>query len=201
MLKMKEIVTILKTQWCIDTSASSHMTYSKSFFLSFEENFRGTVTVANGEKVEYIGRGDVRMNVFVGNKSFSVDLTDVLLVPCIDSNLSSVSKLCNKGYNTIFDSTGCYLKVEGVEPLQIAEKSGDMYVVRAEVERSCLVNDRVDRCCVHEWHRKLAHRNLHDILTMKDKMFRTDRGTEYLSEEVQKYLRLEGIRFQCCNVA
>lgn len=31
----------------------------------------------------------------------------------------------------------------------------------------------------------------------KVKMFRTDRGTEYLSEEVQKYLRLEGIRFQC----
>ena len=28
-------------------------------------------------------------------------------------------------------------------------------------------------------------------------MFRADRGTEYLSEEVQKYLRLEGIRFQC----
>ena len=86
------------------------------------------VTVANGEKVEYIGRGDVRMNVFVKNKSFSVDLTDALLVPCIDSNLISISKLCNKGFNTIFDSTGFYLIVEDVEQLQISEKSGDMYV-------------------------------------------------------------------------
>lgn len=284
-------------QWYIDSGASSHMTYSKSFFSNLDETFKGTVTVANGEKVEYIGRGDVRLNVFVGNKQFSVDLTDVLLVPCIDSNLISVSKLCNKGYSIIFYSTGCYLGKEG-EQLQIAEKSGDMFIVKAEVERSCLINNRVDRCCVHEWHRKLAHRNLHDILAMKGKglkiancdctdvcescivekisrnpfpkkatpvenildcvvsdicgplpitsvggfryfvtftdvyskftavyllkaksevqskvieylellkntfsrkvkIFRTDRGTEYLSQKVQNYLRSEGIRFQC----
>ena len=285
------------SQWFIDSGASSHMTYSKSFFSRFDEKFRGTVTVANGEKVEYVGRGDVSLNVFVGNESFPVILNDVLLVPCIDSNLISVSKLCNKGFDITFTSIGCYLGKEG-EQLQIAEKSGDMFIVKAEVERSCLIKGRVDRYCVHEWHRKLAHRNLHDILAMKDiglkiidcdctdvcesciiekisrnpfpkkalpvenildcivsdicgpmpvtsvsgfryfvtftdvhskfcavyllkaksevqskvieylellkntfdrkvKMFRTDRGTEYLSEEVQKYLRLEGIRFQC----
>ena len=30
------------SQWCIDSGASSHMTYSKSFFLNFDESFRGT---------------------------------------------------------------------------------------------------------------------------------------------------------------
>lgn len=286
------------SKWCIDSGASSHMTYSKSFFNKLDESYRGNVIVANGEKVKYIGRGDVRMKVFVGNESFVVDLTDVLLVPCIDSNLISVSKLCSKGFSTIFTSTGCFIGKEGLEHLQIAEKSGDMYIVKAEAEKSYLTRDMVDKCCVHEWHRKLAHRNLHDILTMRDKglniadcdcndicescivekisrnpfpkkatpientldcivsdicgpmpipsiggfryfvtftdvcskftavyllkaksevqgkvkeylellknthdrkvkMFRTDRGTEYLSEEVQNYLRSEGIRFQC----
>jgi transposase InsO family protein len=286
------------SRWLIDSGASSHMTYSKSFFTKFDESFRGSVTVANGEKVEFIGRGNVQLNVFVGNQKFLVNLTDVLLVPCIDSNLISVPKLVSKGFSVIFDSIGCYLKSDGIEQQQIGEKSGDMYVVTGDVERSCLTQDRVDRCCVHEWHRKLAHRNLHDILAMKGKglkisdcdctdvcescitekisrtpfpkkskpvenildcivsdicgpmpitsiggyryfvtftdvhskfcavyllkaksevqskvieylellknsfgrkvkIFRTDRGTEYLSQEVQKYLRSEGIRYQC----
>ena len=174
-----------------------------------------------------------------------------------------------------------------------------IYIVKAESQQNAFwLRDRVDKCCVHEWHRKLAHRNIKDILSMKNiglkitkcdcedicescisekmtrnpfpkeaaptnrvldcivsdvcgpmpvtsvggyhyfvtftdvyskycavsikrskdqvkdkviehlellknafdrkvKIFRSDRGTEYMCEKVQSYLRSEGIRFQC----
>jgi transposase InsO family protein len=273
------------------------MTHSRSYFSSLDERTKGFVTVANGEKVEYIGKGKVDMSVFMNGSSFEVTLENVLLVPCIDSNLISVSKLCSKGHEVLFSSQGCAIEKDG-KRLQISERSEDMYIVKTKIEKSYSVRDRVDRCCVHEWHRKLAHRNYTDILAMKDiglniidcecddvcescivekitrkpfpkkakpteqildcivsdicgpmpvtsvggfryfatfidvhskccavyllkskdeiqskiieylefvknyfekkvKVFRTDRGSEYMSGKVQDYLRSEGIQFQC----
>jgi hypothetical protein len=80
------------------------MTYSRSYFSSLDESTKGFVTVANDEKVEYIGKGKVNMSVFMNSSSFEVTLEKVLLVPCIDSNLISLSKLCSKGHEVFFSS-------------------------------------------------------------------------------------------------
>lgn len=152
--------------WFLDSGATSHMTNDSSIFCEFDSKCNGDITVANGSKVKCTGKGKVKLNLLVQNNEHLITLNDVLLVPSIDSNLISVSKLCDKGFAVSFDSLGCYLDKDE-ERLLIAEKSDNLFVVKTKVERINLTKVNVSSYCVHEWHLKLAHRNLQDIKAMK----------------------------------
>ncbi len=64
------------------------------------------VRVANGEEIDEIGKGTIRMKISNGEKIMSVHLKDVLYVQKIYANLMSGLKIANKG-NT---SWKCFLK-------------------------------------------------------------------------------------------
>jgi len=152
-------------RWFLDSGATSHMTNDSSIFNEFDNEYCGDITIANGNKITCIGRGKVIIRLVVHNDEHLITLNDVLLVPSIDSNLISVSKLCEKGFAVTFDSLGCYLDKDG-ERLLIADKSDNLFVVKTKAERVNLTKAN-NESCIHEWHLKLAHRNLQDIKAMK----------------------------------
>jgi len=104
------------------------MTNSKFIFSKLDESYKGYITVANGEKIEFVGKGEINLNIFIGNDKHNVIMSDVLLVPCIDSILISVSKLTENGHNIIFKSNECYIEYSNGEQLRIAKKFDDMYI-------------------------------------------------------------------------
>lgn len=298
----KDRVHSIFSRWYVDSGATAHMTNDKSLFSLLDESFRSYVTVASGEKLECIGRGNIIMYILTKGGMRKIEMEDVLYVPRIDSNLVSVSVLIQKGFKMIYTSEGCFIDYGDGVHIHIGNRYDGMFVINAKVDCSMKPMDvgcnRADKCCVHVWHRKLAHRNLHDILAMKNhgleiakcdcsdicesciiekmtrkpfpkkatpvdkpldcvvsdicgpmpilsvggfryfltftdvfskycavyllkskeevkdkviehleywknkydkkvKIFRSDRGTEYMSEKVQSYLRAEGIQFQC----
>lgn len=150
--------------WFLDSGATSHMTNDRSIFCEFDSQCNSSIVVANGNKVECIGKGKVILSLF--GRDHLITLHDVLLVPSLDSNLISVSKLIDKGFAVTFDSLGCYLDKDE-ERLLIADKSDNLFIVKTKIERVNLSKASASNFCIHEWHLKLAHRNLQDIQAMR----------------------------------
>lgn len=155
-----------KHLWLIDSGATSHVANDESLFSDIRKERIGTITVANGEKIDCLGTGTVTIEVYVEGRIMEVMLDNVLFVPQADSNLVSVSRLIEKGFAVIFDSSGCFLDKDD-NRLLIAEKSENLYKLNIMNEKVYLNRSENKRLCIHEWHLRLAHRNLNDIMEMK----------------------------------
>ena len=75
--------------WIIDSGASDHMTYDKSFFVSMSSSSISHVSNANGASFPVLGIGSVQVTP-------SIILHDVLYVPSLSHHLLSVSQLSSQ---------------------------------------------------------------------------------------------------------
>ena len=155
------------SKWLVDSGASAHITYDIRNFSNLDRLKQGHVVVASGSRIPYKGVGNVEIAVSCEEGTRRITLSDVLWVPSINGNLVSVYKLIEMGFAVVFTSSGCFLEQDG-ERLLIADKSRDLYTVNTVDSFAYAVNKRKS-LCVHEWHLKLAHRNLQDVLAMKKK--------------------------------
>lgn len=154
--------------WIIDSGASSHMTPKKNLFSEINTNHKSDVIVANGQVIEAKGIGSVDINVKSGEKSFmTLKLNNVLWVPDLDGNLFSVRKFTSEGNKMKFDHEKVYLERSN-ETQAIGTMKQNHYQLN-EKEWCMKINDKTnkeDSACVHQWHRRMAHRNLNDIQLM-----------------------------------
>ena len=72
--------------WIIDSGASDHMTYDKSYFTILSPPPVPYVTNANGEPFPVVGTGSVRITP-------TIELRNVLYVPALSHHLISVPQL------------------------------------------------------------------------------------------------------------
>lgn len=91
-------------KWFIDSGASKHMTPRRDWFKDIKPLEGSTVTVANGQKIDCGGIGDISINTVcnVVNR-----IKDVAYVPKLTNNLISVKKVVDKGFTVLFDKNGC----------------------------------------------------------------------------------------------
>lgn len=92
-------VSINSEEWCLDSGASSHMTSNKDKFLNLEFNTNRTLNLANNYSTKITGNGTVKI---MSEDNYLVELKDTLLVPDLRSNLLSVSKMTQHGFEVIF---------------------------------------------------------------------------------------------------
>lgn len=97
---------LTKDIWCVDSGATNHMCNDRSVMCNFSAQKSISVSVANGEKLETAGHGDVKVQL----KDCIRTLSNVYFVPNLSANLLSVSALVKKGYKVIFDKTRCYIR-------------------------------------------------------------------------------------------
>jgi len=83
------------TLWYLDTWATNHMSGTRVVFSEIDDNVYGTVMFGDGSIVNIEGRG---MIMFAYKISEHRELTDVYYIPCLDTNLISVSQLDDNGY-------------------------------------------------------------------------------------------------------
>lgn len=160
--------TELRHGWVIDSGSTMHICNDKSFFFQLNMKRKGSISVANGNSVKIHGKGSVRLTLKRGNSKHTVEIHDVAYAPDVKENLLSVREIVRLGYNIEFSEDKCYISnnneykniigrfTDGQYYLTLAGKS---YSVRNTVE------DR--KLCIHQWHKKLAHRNLNDIKRLK----------------------------------
>lgn len=164
------------TKWIVDSGASSHMCANREYFVSVEDPRGGTpsfVTVADGKKAAVKGVGNCQINCYGrGGEEKQIVLTGVLYVPDLDMNLVSVGKLVQKGAAVDFNEHGCTI-AKDKRIAAVASRSNGLYHLRM-VECVGAVNEHCDaKSCLHDWHRKLGHRDIKAIQELEQRELAT----------------------------
>ncbi len=85
-----------KTSWHIDSAATSHMTFNRSLFSSYQSVPPFPVQMGDSSTALAVGRGDVQLNILKDGKMATCELRNVLHVPSFVFSLISVPTLAKK---------------------------------------------------------------------------------------------------------
>ena len=110
-----------------------------------------------------------------------VTLNDVMIVPSLVGNLFSVSKICDLGFNILFDRNGFKI-MRGQETMLLGERHSGLYRLKIMWKKVLLTKSKHPELCEHLWHHRLGHRD-----------------PEAISAIVQKELGYE-LQFKRCDI-
>jgi hypothetical protein len=159
--------------WHLDSGATDHICNDKGAFLDIRRLPKPIqVRIGDNSIVPAVGIG----TVLLASKNRRIQVTDVLYVPAIGTNLLSVSKLTDKGCEVQFSTNGqaTILNTKDQSIATACRKSG-MYEVQVS---SCFLarnNVRIQRrkrgirpLPIELWHHCLGHLNYTDIRKLTD---------------------------------
>lgn len=178
--------------WIVDSGASRHMCADKSQFLNIQPYKTKSIIVANKQRIEVKGRGDIILKV--ENNFGPIKLRNVLYVPGLTLHLISVSCISkrNPEHEISFKSDRCLifdpeknvcdraeLMTNGIYRLRIRESVNVNESVNEN--NKCLnvnlYNNRANKCenissnlaCLpHElWYKRLAHMNFYQMSQLR----------------------------------
>ena len=126
------------------------MTYDNEFFEELRDTEVKRVMIDNGEHLEVKGKDTVAITSYKATKF----IPDVLFVPNIDQNLSSVGQLLDKGYKVLFENKQCLIRdVSGKDLFNVKMKRKSFALNSMEKERMTFIS----RASATEiWHKRLG---------------------------------------------
>lgn len=157
-----------KSIWLADSGASDHMSCDKIFFENLTLGVYGKITIANGESLKAEGIGTVKLTVGEHENPVELTLKDVLYIPTLSTNLLSIRKITQNKLRVLFDNDECKIVSNDNNRYVIAKYISGGYQLSILHKNRALVgtSEHEKGLCVHEWHRKLAHRHLGDVRKM-----------------------------------
>lgn len=156
----------------VDSGASSHMVFDRSILHEFTEfkHPQHISTAKAGDPLLATGFGSVRAKFDYQGSITNVTLISVLLVPDLDVNLLSVSKLVDAGIKLNFSIDHCTLSL-GNHIFAAAHKDGSLYKANLYVhDHSSLISSSITDITqdLTLWHRRLAHISTRRIQSLVD---------------------------------
>ncbi len=120
-------------RWIVDSGASSHMTAERPLLVDYKEFEQPIIVrIGNGRAMSAIGKGRVDLQMLLPKKAtYNVQLTDVLHVPGLTTNLLSVRAVNDKGKECLFKDGQCHIYCRGTL-IGKAELEGKLYVLRCQ---------------------------------------------------------------------
>nr|KAE8920242.1 hypothetical protein PF009_g29460 [Phytophthora fragariae] len=123
-----------KTEWLVDSGASSHMTSVRDKFVSMKElKTPVRITIADGKKIDAVAMGTVVLKLMDGT---SVTLSDVLYIPEVEGSLISVAKLVEKDVVAQFSKDKCVFRYGDANVLE-AKRCGNVYKLKTVGDEVC----------------------------------------------------------------
>jgi len=145
-----------KADWIIDSGASRYLTTRHELLEDYISIIPTSITIGNGNEINGIGQGNIRLQIPSG----IISLSGVLYVPDIGSNLISVASIVDQGFQVEFTSTGCSVSKRNTARV-IGQWEGNIYFVRGlqEIALAGLSKPK-DHTTREVWHHRIAHRSL-----------------------------------------
>ena len=166
-----------KEAWLLDSGTTSHITHDKSWLENYN-SLSGHSIKGVGGRIDAIGKGNIKLVSYVGDKIYPIILKDVLYAPDSPDNLISTTRLTaaggsmlQKGNFTKVKSPDGIIKILGIK----TEGLANLYVARVKIlDRNS--SDKQDQSYVtrsvkswDEWHRILGHLNMESVKRLHDK--------------------------------
>jgi len=169
---MASDISLGPDNWILDSGASSHMSSKREWFSDYTElDCPIGLTIGNGKKIQAIGRGTIKVEIFNGMKWSESFLSSVLYVPELGPfNLFSLGAVIDKGYSLKCDgSTASIHHRSDNDVVLIGKRFNDEKIYRLAMkvkmssdELACLA--KLDNLRII--HERLGHFNIQSISDM-----------------------------------
>lgn len=156
-----------KNDWCLDSGCTAHMGNGQACFDEVRESCDGSVRLAGvGAAAPIRGKDRVGIVANVKGHAQKFDVTDVLRVPDLRTNLLSVSKIADRGYRVVFDREMARVVDKRDRTILTAHRKDGLYYLqnieaRAQF-RANLVSNKTSK--LEKWYRKMGHLNVRDLV-------------------------------------
>ena len=147
--------TDTRHSWYIDSGATSHMCSNREFFIDLDEQRKGQIMLADGQKLTILGIGNGYLNCMLNNQCKQIKVTDVLYVPQLKGNLISVRKLTDKELTVVFENEECQIMKDN-KLLACATLHNGLYELNSS---ECALMSVDNTACIHVWHNRFGHRD------------------------------------------
>ena len=132
----------IKNQWYLDSGCSRHMTGGETQFTLLKPKDGGLFTFKDNGKEKIIRIGNI-------DKTSSTSIENVLLVKRLKHNFLSISQVCDKGCNVVFEYSKCeVINITNNKTILIRHRQANIYIfdlndLSCEIE--CLVAMNSDK--------------------------------------------------------
>ena len=170
--------SVIDQKWCIDSGCTSYLCKDPRLFTQSHKTDEG-VRLANDATAKVTAKGDVRIIASNGKHDRQITLCNALCVPDLRTNLMSVAKIVDKGYEVLFTKRRAYVNDASGDLRLIADREGDLFCLREGREEACTASSYAEGSS-REWHQRLGHLNWNDMSLMRRRgsasglNFRTD---------------------------
>lgn len=164
--------------WYADSGASSHMSNRREWFVDFSDMQPQEITIGNGDKVYAIGRGNIEILSFDGEKWIEKRLLSVLFVPKLCTNLFSSTKAMDNGHTLRSDNSKLEL-LDKNRVVAVGARRGTMFhMLFKVVERGGqMANVAESSLTLKTWHKRMGHQNAAHV-----RSFLKSRGIKFVDE-------------------
>lgn len=152
--------------WYLDSGATRHMTMHMNWIVGKKKYGIDPIRAANDELMKVDCSGAVNFSINVKGSISQVQMSNVLCVPTLTTNLLSVSQITEKGNIVAFSSKGCTIHDAHRNLLATASLVDGLYKLDGKKEMALATIQSVGS--MELWHRRLAHLNSADLKHMKN---------------------------------
>jgi hypothetical protein len=99
----------IKNVWILDSGATNHNCCDKDMF-EILKKYSSTVKVGDGRKLQVKGFGQIECDIITNDNKKKLNITEVLFVPDLSTNLISIGILSKKGFEITFKEDKCIIK-------------------------------------------------------------------------------------------
>ncbi|CAB0035042.1 unnamed protein product [Trichogramma brassicae] len=154
-------------KWCLDSGSTSHICGDESKFKNISRA-SGCLQLASDATATIRAKGDVNTS---DNALRNITLKDTLYVPNVRSNLVSVAKVVDAGFNVNFGKRQALIVDYSGSIQARAERIGDLYFMKEADESHQVASFAKPKISLGEWHVRLGHLNYKDLKTMFQKRY------------------------------
>lgn len=149
--------------WYVDSGATHHMSNQKRWFINLKyfDKPQSVNMGKKGESVGALGRGDINVLAYDGNRWVEKHLSQVLFVPNLRYNLFSAGSALDKGLLQFSSAKGCRFEKDGttvavgVRKHKLCEMQFKVLIPEGgEMQASLAIKDSLK-----SWHERLVHQN------------------------------------------
>lgn len=144
--------TTTNNMWYLDSGCSKHMTGDITRFSSLTLKSKGHVTYGDNNKGKILGVGKIGMPP-------SITIDNVLYVEGLKHNLLSISQLCDKGLQIIFNKDSCIVEDEASHEIKmVGKRYNNIFMISLDdssLKLKCLVVNNNNDAWL--WHKRIAH--------------------------------------------
>lgn len=173
----------MKNEWYIDSGATAHMCNDYSMFENMKEPQTKEIVIANNERMEIKGIGDIMMNFGRGENTWKIIVRDVNYVPDLCTNLLSVRQITKEGHKVNFEDNVCTIRNKNGNKIAVGKIYKGMYKFEtSRIENVCfaktgeskekLQNEKLEK--TEKLHRILGHVSYSNMYFLKNLGFKIE---------------------------